>query len=231
MKLTIIIPIYNEINTIDIILKKIFNLKINKQIIVVDDASVDGTKKKILNYKKKINKIIFHKKNLGKGGAIKSAKKFIKGDMVIIQDADLEYNPKDYKKMINYLKKNNFKVLYGSRVLNKNAFQNLQNFSHVVRIWGNLFLTSFSNIINKQNLTDAHTCYKLFDAKIFKKINLKENGFSFCPEVTTKLSNMNIKIHETEINYKGRTYEQGKKIKATDGVHAIYTILKYKFFN
>ena len=110
-------------------------------------------------------------------------------------------------------------------------FQNLQNFSHVVRIWGNLFLTSFSNIINKQNLTDAHTCYKLFDAKIFKKINLKENGFSFCPEVTTKLSNMNIKIHETEINYKGRTYEQGKKIKATDGVHAIYTILKYKFFN
>tara|TARA_Y100000590_G_scaffold459175_2_gene615614 strand:- start:6233 stop:6928 length:696 start_codon:yes stop_codon:yes gene_type:complete len=231
MKLTIIIPIYNEINTIDIILKKIFNLKINKQIIVVDDASVDGTKKKILNYKKKIDKIIFHKKNLGKGGAIKSAKKFIKGDMVIIQDADLEYNPKDYKKMINYLKKNNFKVLYGSRVLNKNAFQNLQNFSHVVRIWGNLFLTSFSNIINKQNLTDAHTCYKLFDAKIFKKINLKENGFSFCPEVTTKLSNMNIKIHETEINYKGRTYEQGKKIKATDGVHAIYTILKYKFFN
>ena len=138
--------------------------------------------------KKKDIKIIFNKINQGKGSAIKSAQKFVKGDYVAIQDADLEYNPNDLTKIYNYIKSKKLNVIYGSRVLNKNKFQNTKNFTHLIRIWGNIFLTTVSNIINNQKLTDAHTCYKVFNSKIFKNINLKEKGFAFCPEVTTKIS-------------------------------------------
>lgn len=109
-------------------------------------------------------------------------------------------------------------------------YQNTQNFTHLIRIWGNVFLTFISNIINNQNLTDAHTCYKVFRSDIFKKINLQEKGFSFCPEVTTKISNKKYKIREIPINYKGRSYKQGKKISSTDGLDALYSLIKYKFF-
>ena len=126
--------------------------------------------------------------------------------------------------------KNNLKVMYGSRVLNKNTFQNTQNFTHILRIWGNIFLTIISNFFNSQKLTDAHTCYKVFDSRIFKKIKLKEKGFSFCPEITTKISLMNIDIEEFPINYNGRTYNQGKKITAFDGLDALYVLLKYRYF-
>ena len=231
MKLSVIIPVYNELKTIEELILKVKSVNLNLQIIVVDDFSNDGTreilKKKCAGY---IDELILHDQNLGKGGAIKSAQKKIKGDYVIIQDADLEYDPKDYEKMINEINDQNLKALYGSRVLNKSLFENLQNFSHIIRILGNIFLTKFSNLINNQNLTDAHTCYKMFDAKLFKDINLLENDFSFCPEITTKLSKMKIKIQEIEINYNGRTYNEGKKIKAIDGLYAILTILKYKFF-
>ena len=229
-KLTIIIPTFNEKKTLPILLKKIFKLKISKQIILIDDKSNDGSKEIILKYKKKINKIIFHKKNMGKGAAIKSAKKFIKGMYVIIQDADLEYNPKDYKILLKEFKKKKTDVVYGSRVLKSKKFKNVQNFSHRVRIYGNIFLTKLSNIINKQTLTDAHTCYKMFKSKIFLSLDLKENGFSFCPEVTTKLSLKNIKIKEVPINYFGRNYNEGKKIVAFDGIRAIATLIKYRFF-
>ena len=228
--LTIIIPAYNEKDSLSFLLKNIIKKKLKKQIIIIDDKSNDGTRDIILKHKHNLDKIIFHKKNMGKGAAIKSAQKFIKGDVVIIQDADLEYDPSDYSKMMNFFKKDKLKVLYGSRVLNKKKFENYKNFSHSIRIWGNILLTKFSNLLNNQNLTDAHTCYKMFDAKLFKKIKLKEKGFSFCPEVTTKISKLRIPIQEIEINYKGRTYDQGKKIKAIDGLYAIMTILKYKFF-
>lgn len=124
---------------------------------------------------------------------------------------------------------NNYRAVYGSRVLNKNKYENTKNFTHLIRIWGNMYLTKISNIINNQNLTDAHTCYKMFQSKVFKKINLREKGFAFCPEVTTKLSKKNYKIIEIPISYKGRTYGKGKKITSLDGVIALICLIKYRF--
>ena len=191
--LTIIIPVYNEINTIEKLLKKVLSVNIKKHLIIVDDCSNDGTNKILIKYSKKIDKLIVHKKNNGKGSAIRSAQKYVKGKYVAIQDADLEYNPVDLLKIIKFLKKNKLNIAYGSRVLNKNKYENTQNFTHLIRIWGNVFLTKVSNIINKQNLTDAHTCYKIFRSDIFRKIKLQENGFAFCPEITTKIAKKNIK--------------------------------------
>ncbi len=227
--LTIIVPVFNETKTIVKILKKISNIKIKKQIIVVDDGSTDGTKKKILSQKNLVNKVIFHKSNLGKGAAIRSAQKFIKGKFVIIQDADLEYDPKDFKKLLIPLKKNYSKIVYGSRVLGKKRYK-LNNFTSLSRIFFNHILTILSNILNSQSLTDAHTCYKVFDSKIFKSINLKENRFGFCPEVTTKISKLNYKIKEVPISYNGREYSDGKKIGIFDGFDAIKCLIKYKYF-
>ena len=227
--ITVIIPCYNEIKTISIIIDKVYKQKLKKQIIVVDDFSTDGTreilKKKL---KKKIDKIIFHNRNYGKGAAINSAKKFVKGNIIIIQDADLEYSPKDFNKLVKPIKEKEYKVVYGSRVLGKNRyFEN--EFSSIFRVFANHILTIISNILNNQNLTDAHTCYKVFDTKIFKKIKLKEKGFSFCPEVTTKISLLNEKIKEVPISYKGRDYSEGKKINFKDGFIALKTLLKYRF--
>ena len=233
--LSIIVPVYNEKKYIKSILKKLIGLKkIKKQIIIVDDGSSDGTTdiiKSEFTESKFVNKIIFHKKNIGKGAAIKSAQKYVKGDYVAIQDADLEYNPRDLIKIYKFIKVNKFDVVYGSRVLNKNKFQNTKNFTHLIRIWGNIFLTKFSNLINNQNLTDAHTCYKVFKKKIFKKINLKEKGFAFCPEVTTKLSKLKYKINEVSISYNGRAYSDGKKITSFDGLIAVYSLIKYRLLD
>ena len=229
-KLTIIIPAYNEINTIQILIDKISEIRIAKQIILVDDCSSDGTSDVIFANRDKIDKIIVHEKNKGKGAAIQSAQKFVEGEYVIIQDADLEYNPNDILILLNEIEKKNYQVIYGSRVLENPENKKSQNFSHSLRIVGNFFLTKLSNLINNQNLTDAHTCYKMFESNLFKSIKLEENDFSFCPEITTKISLLNIDISEIAINYNGRSYEQGKKIKASDGVKAIWTLMKYKFF-
>ena len=230
-KLTIIIPAYNEIKTIQDIINKIFNIKIQKQIILVDDHSSDGTKEVIQKNKDKIDKIIFHDINKGKGSAIKSAQEFVQGEYVVIQDADLEYDPNDLISLLFEIENKRSKVVYGSRVLNNIENKKSQNFSHGMRIFGNIFLTKLSNLINKQNLTDAHTCYKMFKSNLFKSIKLEESGFSFCPEITTKISLLDIEISEIAINYNGRSYQQGKKIKAIDGLKAIWTLIKYKFLN
>jgi len=227
--LSIIIPVYNETKTVGKILDKILKVKINKQIILVDDCSTDTTRKKLKKYKSKIDKLIYHKKNLGKGAAIKSAKKFIKGKYVIIQDADLEYDPKDYKLLLKPFSNKKVKIVYGSRVLGKNRYKN-KNFISIVRVFFNHMLTILSNIINNQRLTDAHTCYKVFSTKIFKKITLKENGFAFCPEITTKVSNLKLKIVEVPISYKGRGFKDGKKISYLDGIEACIALFKYKLF-
>lgn len=228
--LTIIIPAFNEINTIEEIITRVNKIDfIPIEIILVDDHSTDGSrdliKKKLY---KKVTRVIYQSKNLGKGFAIKAAQKFVNGDIVIIQDADLEYNPKDYEKMVRLIIDNKAEVVYGSRVLGKNRYTS-NNFTSVFRIFGNHILTIISNIINKQNLTDAHTCYKLFKSDIFKKINLEEKGFSFCPEITTKISNMKIDIIEIPISYEGRNYKNGKKIRFKDAIEAIKTLIKYKF--
>jgi glycosyltransferase involved in cell wall biosynthesis len=231
MFLSVIIPCFNEVATLEKIVDKIlFQKKLIKQIILVNDGSNDGSKelidKKLL---KKVNIVIHHKKNKGKGSAIKSALKYAIGDIILIQDADLEYDPRDYYKLIRpILKKNSF-VVYGSRVYNKNRYRN-NNFTSLYRIFFNHILTMISNIINSQKLTDAHTCYKVFHRSVLEKIKLIENDFSFCPEITTKISNKKIKITEVPIRYNGRSYNEGKKIGFNDGIKAIYVLIKYKFF-
>ena len=229
LNLSIIVPVYNEKKTIKKLLLKLNELKnIKKTIIVVNDASTDGTTKVLNDNKRYIKHLIHHKKNVGKGGAIKTAKKFVKGNVVIIQDGDLEYNPLDYQKMLSLISKG-YKVVYGSRVLGKNRYLS-KNFSSVMRIFYNHALTTFSNILNNQKLTDAHTCYKMFRSEIFLGIKLKENDFSFCPEITTKIGLKKIAIKETSIRYSGRNYNEGKKIRFIDGIKAVLTLFKYRFF-
>jgi dolichol-phosphate mannosyltransferase len=228
---SIIIPCFNEKDTI----KKIINLihknnKFKKEIILVDDFSTDGTREIVKKFTKSfVDKVILHKFNKGKGACIKTASKYLNGEIILIQDADLEYSPSDYDRLLNPIRKNNFKVVYGSRVLNTKRY-NSKNFTSKYRIFFNHVLTILSNIINKQNLTDAHTCYKVFKKEIFKKINLKENRFGFCPEITTKVSLLNVKIHEVPIRYNGRSYKNGKKISMLDGLRAIYCLFFYRFF-
>ena len=227
-KLSIIIPCFNESKTIGKILKKILNQKyIKKQIIIVDDNSSDNSLKIIKKYSKNIDKIILHKKNKGKGACIISAKKYIKGDAVIIQDGDLEYDPKDYKKLYDPIFKKQYKVVYGCRVLGKKFNRIKKNFDLPnIRVLGNFILTKISNIINNQSLTDAHTCYKVFDSELFKSLKLKENDFAFCPEVTSLISKKKIKIFEVPISYKGRSVAEGKKIKFRDAIRALQVLLK-----
>ena len=234
MKISIIIPCYNEKNTlIKIINRIILSLKNHNfkfyEILIVDDGSSDGTTEIIKeNFSIKDNfKTFFHDKNLGKGAAIKTAKNNLSGDIIIIQDADLEYDPNDYEKLIKPIIDGNFKVVYGSRVLNRERYK-ISGFNSKVRIFGNHFLTIISNFLNKQNLTDAHTCYKVFHKELFDLITLEENDFAFCPEVTSKISNLGFKIHEVPISYNGRSYKEGKKIKTTDALKALKTLIKYR---
>jgi len=231
MFISVIIPCFNEVATLEIIIDKILcQKKIIKQIILVNDGSNDGTKELIEEKLiRKVNIVIHHKKNKGKGSAIKSALKYAIGDIILIQDADLEYDPRDYNKLIRPILKKKFYVVYGSRVLNRNRYLS-DNFTSLYRIFFNHMLTLISNIINSQKLTDAHTCYKVFHRSVLKKIKLFENDFSFCPEITTKISNKKIKITEVSIRYKGRDYNEGKKIGFNDGIKAIYVLIKYKFF-
>lgn len=226
MKLSIIIPCYNEKQTIEKIVNKILKVNIKKEIIIVDDSSNDGTSNIIKTIKKSNIKKIFHKKNLGKGAAIKTAKKHISGDIILIQDADLEYFPSDYIRLLNPIISKKSKVVYGSRVLGRSQNNN-SKFTSNIRILGNFLLTKLSNFINNQNLTDAHTCYKVFDKKIFKKITLKELDFRFCPEVTCKISNLNEKIIEVPIKYNGRSIKNGKKIRLKDAFLAVICLIKY----
>ena len=230
MKLTIIIPCYNEKYTIKKLVEKIISLNLSKQIIIVDDCSMDGSLEIIKSFEEKVDQIIYHKKNMGKGAAIKSSFDYIIGDFVVIQDADLEYNPDDLLDMYKLIIKNNYDVLYGSRVLGKNRYKDNSGFTSIFRIFANHFLTEISNLVNNQKLTDAHTCYKIFRRDIFVKLNLQENDFAFCPEVTTKICLLNEEIKELPISYKGRTVKEGKKIQFYDAIRALFTILKYKYF-
>jgi dolichol-phosphate mannosyltransferase len=228
MKISIIIPVYNEEKTILKIITKIQKLSyLKKELIVVNDGSTDNSKKLLNSLIDKNIKIINHKKNLGKGASIRTAKKYITGTHVIIQDADLEYDPDDYENLLRPFKNRKILAVYGSRVLNKKRYK-LKNFSSFDRIFYNHILTFISNIINSQKLSDAHTCYKLFKSELFKSIRLEENGFAFCPEITTKISNLNINITEVPISYNGRNYSEGKKITYFDGIRAIFALFKYK---
>ena len=234
IKLSIIVPCFNEKKTLmSIIDRVLLSLSNNNfksyEILIVDDGSTDGTTemvKEIFSIKNNF-KTFFHHKNLGKGAAIKTAKNFLSGDIIIIQDADLEYDPDDYKNLLKPIIDGDFKVVYGSRVLNQKRYKT-SGFNSKIRIFGNHLLTIISNFLNKQNLTDAHTCYKVFHKEVFDLITLEENDFAFCPEVTSKISNLGFEIYEVPIKYNGRSYQEGKKIKTTDALKALKTLIKYR---
>ena len=227
MLLSIIIPCFNEVNTIREVIKKIIDQDyIKKQIILVDDNSTDGTTNIIKNdLENIIDHVIYQKNNQGKGAAIQKALPYVKGDIVIIQDADLEYDPADYKALIEpiiHLKK---EVVYGSRVLNKSRYRDTR-FTSLYRVFFNHVLTTITNLLYGQKLTDAHTCYKLFVSSIIPKLKLVEKDFAFCPEFTAQISKLGIKIHEVPISYNGRSYLEGKKIKMIDGLKATRVLFK-----
>lgn len=227
MKLSIIIPAYNEKDNLLKILDKVKKVKISleKEIIIVDDFSTDGTREIIRSIKDKKIKKIFHEKNLGKGAAVKNGIKNSTGDIVIIQDADLEYEPKDYPKLVELIVNKRAKVVYGSRVLGKDKIK----YSHYSFMLGGKLVTFITNVLFFSNLTDEPTCYKVFSSDVIKNIKINGNRFEWEPEVTAKVLKQGIKIHEVPINYYPRTMEQGKKINWKDGIQAILTLFKYRF--
>ena len=228
MKLSIIIPCFNEENTIEEIINRIIEQKeIDKEIIVIDDFSSDHTRK-ILKEKleDKIDKLILNERNFGKGYSIREGIKHAGGDCILIQDADLEYDPNDYKRLIKPIEKGVADVVYGSRFIGSEE-KRILYFWHMI---GNKFLTILSNMFTNLNLSDMEVGYKVFRSEVLKKIDLEENRFGFEPEVTAKISKMNLRIYEIGINYYGRKYSEGKKITWRDGFSAIRCILFYNLF-
>ena len=228
MKLTIIIPCYNEQNTIKEIINRINSQPdIDKEIIVVDDCSKDKTREILENeLKESVHKIILNNQNYGKGYSIRQGIENSSGDYILIQDADLEYDPSDYKKLLNPIIQGVADVVYGSRFLGSSERRVLY-FWHTV---GNKFLTLLSNMFSNLNITDMEVGYKVFKSKLLKEINLKEDRFGFEPEITAKIAKKDIKIYEVGVKYFGRKYSEGKKITWKDGFSAIRCIVKYNLF-
>lgn len=231
-KLSIIIPVYNEARTVHLILDKIEAIvlphSIEKEIIIVDDCSTDATFEVINEYwthhSEQAIVLLQHTKNKGKGAALHTGIQKATGDYIVIQDADLEYDPNEYSILLQPLIEGHADVVYGSRFMGGNPHRVLF-FWHTI---GNRFLTFLSNMFTNLNLTDMETCYKIFDANILKSLQLREKRFGFEPEVTAKVARVKgIRIYEVGISYYGRTYEEGKKINWKDGFRAIYCILKY----
>ena len=234
MKLSVIIPVYNEKKTILEILRRVeevnlSHLKFEKEIIIIDDGSTDGTKEILVQLEDKNRyKIIYLPKNSGKGTAIRAGLREASGDYVIIQDADLEYDPEDYKKLLECALQNNADVVYGSRILDR---QNPNKISYISYYLGGIFLSWITNILYRTKITDESACYKLFKVNVIKSIPLECKKFEFCPEITAKVAKKGIKIYEVPIKYYPRRKEEGKKIKWVDGFQALWTLIKYKFFD
>jgi glycosyltransferase involved in cell wall biosynthesis len=227
MKLSVVIPVYNEKNTILDVLARVRGVNLPKEIIVVDDCSTDGTANALRSLPESDDlKIILQPKNAGKGAALRAGFASISGDIVVIQDADLEYDPDEYPQLIQPILDNKADVVYGSRFLS--GPHRVLLFWHSV---GNRFLTTLSNMMTDLNLTDMETCYKVFRADVLKKITLRENRFGFEPEFTAKVSRARFRIYEIPISYSGRDYTEGKKIGWKDGFAAIYAIIRYRFFD
>ena len=220
-------PVYNEEKTLLEIYNRVKNVNIGnieKEIIIINDASKDNSWKIIENIKDKNVIKLNHEKNLGKGGAIKTGLRYVTGDYVIIQDGDLEYNPEEYKKLLNEIKK--YDIIYGSRIMGE-----IKGFNVPSHYFGNKILSLSTTILYGKRITDMETCYKLIKSSIIKNMRINSNRFDFEPEVTAKLLKSGYKIKEVPITYNCRTFEEGKKITWKDGVKALYVLLKYRFFN
>ena len=230
MRLSVIIPCYNEVNTIDAIIDAVNGSPYpDKEIIIVDDCSRDGTREKLkseIEPSSRVAKVLYHTVNQGKGAALRTGIQGATGDLVIIQDADLEYDPNEYHKLVEPILQNKADVVFGSRFSGGEAHRVLYYWHSL----GNAFLTTLSNMFTNLGLTDMETCYKMFRREIIQGIAIEENRFGFEPEITAKVAKLNCRIYEVGISYYGRTYAEGKKIGWKDGVRAIYCILKYNIF-
>jgi glycosyltransferase involved in cell wall biosynthesis len=228
MKLSIVIPCYNEVHTIRTLVDAVNQMPyLNREVIVVDDCSTDGTIEKLMSeIDGLVDKIIYHNHNQGKGAALRTGVRAASGDIVIIQDADLEYNPNEIPRVIQPILEGKADVVYGSRFMGADPHR-------VVYYWhmiGNKFLTTLSNMFTNVNLTDMETCYKAFKREIIQSVDIEENRFGFEPEITAKIAKMKCRIYEVGIAYYGRTYEEGKKIGWKDGFSALRCIVKYNLF-
>ncbi|MBW1734198.1 MAG: glycosyltransferase family 2 protein [Deltaproteobacteria bacterium] len=228
MKLSIIIPCYNEKQHLSELISLVKGSPVqDKEIILVDDCSTDGTREMIrTRLADQVDKVIYHPENMGKGAAIRSGLNHVTGDMVIIQDADLEYDPMEYPKLMEPVLREKADVVYGSRFMGEGPHR-VHLFWHYV---GNRILTIFSNMFTNLNLTDMETCYKLFRTEVIRKIDLKQNRFGIEPELTAKIAREKCRIYEVGISYYGRSYQEGKKIGWKDGFKAIFVILRYGIF-
>ncbi len=228
-KLSIVIPAYNEEKTLEGILSRIEAVDlgdVEKEIIIVDDGSVDGTREILKKHENKY-RVIYHDKNMGKGAAVRTGFGVATGDYVVVQDADLEYDPNDIAAMVKLADEKGAGAVYGSRRLG--LFKKKNPMAGWVYHLGGRFLTLLTNFLYGISITDEPTCYKMVSRRIIDRIELKANGFEFCPEITAKIARMSIKIYEVPISYVPRSKKEGKKIKFKDGVIAIWTLIKYRF--
>jgi len=225
MKLSVVIPVYNEKNSIRALYQAVASVALDKEIILVDDFSTDGTREILRSLADDSCRVYFHERNLGKGAALRTGFSHVTGDIVIIQDADLEYDPRQYPKLIEPIVDGRADVVYGSRFSGGES-RRVLFFWHMV---GNKFLTLLSNMITNMNLTDMETCYKVFRKDVLDKITIEEDRFGFEPEITAKIAKLDLRIYEIGISYSGRSYKEGKKIGWKDGFSALRCILKYNF--
>jgi dolichol-phosphate mannosyltransferase len=226
MKLSVIVPIYNEEKTLAELIRQVRAVDLNKELILVDDGSTDGTRailQSLEKYQPADMIIIYHARNQGKGAALATGLRHVTGDLVIVQDADLEYNPQDYLPLTAQFADQKVAVVYGSRNLKKNPRSNFNFY------WGGRLLSWITNLLYGSRITDEATCYKVFRADLLKEMDIKSMGFEFCPEITAKVLRKGIRIYEVPISYNPRSRDEGKKIKWTDGLMAIWILLKYRF--
>lgn len=228
--LSILIPVYNERNTVVRIVDMVWQadcLGLEKEIIVVDDGSSDGTTEvlKSLDPEKYGVKVYFHEKNQGKGAALRTAQGYAKGDIILIQDADLEYDPKEYAELLRPILMGRADVVYGSRLSGGKVTRAF----NIVHLLGNRFLSFLTNLLYNCTLTDMETCYKVFRGELFKKVQIKSDRFDFEPEITAKVLKQGVRLYELPISYYGRDYSEGKKITWKDGFNAVWALLKYRF--